>query len=97
MDMSDPATFTALGAVAAAGAGAIGKLWATIVTHHEFVKKSLEECEEEHKKARARIDVLGDNVSKLSSEVGHMKGRMEGLQESENRRVHKEHSDDQHS
>lgn len=86
MDMSDPATIAAIAAVATTGAGAITKLWGTVVVYHNDVKSALAHCEEEHEKARNKIEILGDAMATLKSEVGHLKGRIEGFQESENRR-----------
>ncbi len=86
MDMSDPATLAAVAAVATTGAGAIGKLWATVVAHHNDVKAALAHCEDEHEKARNKIEILTDAMATLKSEVGHLKGRMEGFQEAENKR-----------
>ena len=86
MDMTDPTTLTAVGVVASAGAAAIGKLWTTIMEQQADVKKALEHCEDEHEKARNKIDLLIDNMATLKSEVGHLKGRMEGFQEAENKR-----------
>ena len=88
--MSDPATLAAVAAVATTGAGAITKLWATVVAHHNDVRAALAHCEEEHEKARNKIEILGDSMATLRSEVGHLKGRMEGFQESEDRRTEKE-------
>lgn len=84
--MSDPTTMAAVAAVATTGAGAIGKLWATVVAHHNDVKAALAHCEDEHEKARNKIEQLTDSMATLKAEVGHLKGRMEGLQESEDRR-----------
>ncbi len=92
MDMSDPTTLAAVAAVATTGAGAIGKLWATVVAHHNDVKAALAHCEEEHDKARNKIEILTDAMATLKSEVGHLKGHMEGLQESEDRRSANERS-----
>ena len=86
VDMSDPTTLAAVAAVATTGAGAITKLWATVVALHNDVKSALAHCEEEHEKARNKIELLTDNMATLKAEVGHLKGRMEGLQESEDRR-----------
>ena len=86
MDMTDPTTLTAVGVVASAGAAAIGKLWTTIIDQHADVKKSLQHCEDEHEKARSKIEQLSDCMATLKSEVGHLKGRMEGFQEAENKR-----------
>lgn len=86
MDMSDPATLAAVAAVATTGAGAITKLWATVVSYHNDVKSALAHCEEEHEKARNKIELLVESMSTLKSEVGHLKGRMEGFQEAEDRR-----------
>ena len=86
MDMSDPVTLTAVGAVASAGAAAIGKLWATVLDQHRDVRAALDHCEKEHEKARDKIDHLTEGVSALKLEVGHLRGRMEALQEIENQR-----------
>ena len=86
MDMTDPTTLTAVGVVASAGAAAIGKLWTAVMEQHADLKKALEHCEDEHEKAHNKIDLLSDSMATLKSEVGHLKGRMEGFQEAENKR-----------
>lgn len=86
VDMTDPVTLTAVGAVASAGAAAIGKLWSTVLEQHKDLRAALDHCEKEHDKARDRIDFLSEGVASLKQEVGHLRGRMEALQEIEDHR-----------
>lgn len=79
VDIHDPTTVTTIGAVATAATAAIGKLWYTVVEQHKDVRLALQNCEDEHEKARDKIDSLMEGVADLRSQVGHMQGLMEGL------------------
>lgn len=92
IDVSDPVVVTIGGAILAALTGAIKVLWERNNTLIKATDAALEKCEAEHKNAALKYDsdrkladermnVLIDKVITLSSEVGVLKGRIQGFQE----------------
>lgn len=81
VDVSDP-VIIGIGTTILGGlAGAIKILWDRNNKLSNSTDKALSKCEEEHQKSAARMDVLIEKVIALSSEVGIMKGRIQGFQE----------------
>lgn len=92
IDVSDPVVVGGIGVILAALTGAIKVLWDRNNTLAKATDTALSECKTEHQKAAEKYDcdrkladermnVLIDKVITLSSEVGVLKGRIQGFQE----------------
>lgn len=81
IDVSDPVIVTAVTTVLAAMGGAIKILWDKNNKLSATTEIALSKCESEHQKASERMDSLIQQVISLSSEVGVLKGRIQGFQE----------------
>ena len=92
IDVSDPLIVTGVGTVLAGLTGAVKVLWDKNNALSKTTDVALLKCETEHKRASDRYDldmkvsaermnVLIEKVISLSSEVGIMKGRIQGFQE----------------
>lgn len=86
VDVSDP-VIVAIGTTVLGGlATAIKILWDRNNKLSAATDVALQKCEAEHKAAAARMDVLIQQVISLSSEVGMMRGRIQGFQEASEER-----------
>ena len=81
IDVSDP-VIVGIGTTIVGGlAGAIKLLWDRNNKLSASTDLALSKCEEEHTVSRARMDMLIQQVIQLTSEVGTMRGRIQGFQE----------------
>lgn len=81
VDVSDP-VIVGIGTTIVGGlAGAIKLLWDRNNKLSASTDVALSKCEEEHTISRARMDMLIQQVISLTSEVGTMRGRIQGFQE----------------
>lgn len=81
VDVSDP-VIVGIGTTVLGGlAGAIKILWDKNNKLSASTDVALSKCEEEHRNAAARMDTLIQQVISLTSEVGVMRGRIQGFQE----------------
>jgi hypothetical protein len=103
LDVSDPVIVAAGGTVLAGLTGAVKVLWDRNTALSKATDVALSKCEDEHKKAADRYDsdmklsaermnVLIEKVISLSSEVGMMKGRIQGFQEATDSHNHSGHT-----
>lgn len=81
VDVSDPVIVGIGTTVLGALAGAIKILWDRNNKLSTSTDVALSKCEEEHRNASGRMDTLIQQVISLTSEVGVMRGRIQGFQE----------------
>lgn len=81
IDVSDPVIVGIATAIFGGLAGAIKLLWDRNNKLSASTDVALSKCEEEHTVSRARMDMLIQQVIQLTSEVGTMRGRIQGFQE----------------
>ena len=81
IDVSDPVVVSAGTIILGALTGAVKVLWDRNNKLSASTDVALAKCEEEHRKTTANMDLLVQQVIKLSSEIGTMTGRIQGFQE----------------
>lgn len=86
--MIDTETMTIITAVGAAGAGAAGALWKSVIGLHTTtvdalneqnrkLEKRTEDCEEDRKLLHGRINEQAERVTEISQQLGRLEGKLE--------------------